>query len=193
MMPARAVSPTPSAEAAPPPVVTCRKLRPKVPHALWCRSCAMNLKKRCGGLLSAPHEPLPHGDSMPCSGRGNSGDAAALGPNGGPSKRPRGHSDLDAPGGDGGPFSSAGGGRKRSVELATPSPRHVKQHSLGAARPKKALPASAAVASGAGGDGYCGGSGGGDGSGETWVQCEGCEAWRRLPAHVKTDDLPDAW
>jgi hypothetical protein len=28
---------------------------------------------------------------------------------------------------------------------------------------------------------------------EKWVQCEGCEKWRRLPAHVDVSALPDKW
>lgn len=26
-----------------------------------------------------------------------------------------------------------------------------------------------------------------------WVQCEKCEKWRKLPAHVSADELPDVW
>jgi hypothetical protein len=26
-----------------------------------------------------------------------------------------------------------------------------------------------------------------------WVQCEKCLKWRKLPAHISADELPDAW
>jgi len=28
---------------------------------------------------------------------------------------------------------------------------------------------------------------------QEWVQCEKCEKWRKLPAHVSADELPDRW
>lgn len=164
--------------------------------------------------MAAPNEPPP-GDRSPRSGRG-SGDAAALGPNGVPAaKRPRGHSDLDASGGKGELFSGPGSHKRSgSVQLATPSPRRPPaKHALGEARPQKARPAGAAEASGAANNGHCsdnidsgsngsdegdgtganGRAGNGGGAAETWVQCEGCAAWQRLPGHVRAEDLPDAW
>ena len=45
-----ASTPGGAATSPSPPVVTCRKMKPAVDRSLWCRSCAMNLKKRCGGL-----------------------------------------------------------------------------------------------------------------------------------------------
>jgi len=35
------------------PVITCRKMKPSVPSILWCRSCTLNLKKRCEGLQNS--------------------------------------------------------------------------------------------------------------------------------------------
>ena len=79
-MAACAVSPTLPSEAgaAATPVVTCRKMRPKVSPDLWCRSCAMNLKKRCGGLLASPEVPRQSVNSRSTGGSGCSGDTFVI-------------------------------------------------------------------------------------------------------------------
>jgi len=139
-MAACAVSPNLAKEAGATtaaPVVTCRKMRPKVSPDLWCRSCAMNLKKRCGGLLASPEAPpQPDNSSSICSS-GFSHDAFVI--DGCPPPKTtsmliESKNSICNPRGGGGGSSTNNGlpgvsGRKRcapssSPGWVTPSPQH---------------------------------------------------------------------
>lgn len=99
-------------------VITCKKLKPTIHPSLWCRSCTLNLKKRCTGVTQKDEENVvpPENSSL---GRKK---------------------------------------RARSEDLA-PTPLRPMATSID----------------------------------EKWVQCEGCDTWRRLPDSVDTNSLPEKW
>ena len=129
-----------------PPVVTCRKMKPKVDPGLWCRSCSMNLKKRCGGLR---------------------GPASADGGGGPPAKRP--------------PPPRAGARAPDAHKRG-----HPEGQGQGAPKKRAAVPARGRSDDEDADDLE-------HGAEEQWVQCEDCETWRKLPAHLSLENLPDAW
>ena len=133
---------------------------------MWCRSCTLGLKKRCGGLQSSDVEEETEKLDEQC-------DEAAS------TSTPMNHEPTMIPN------EIIGARRKlkgRQLEAGTTcensgSP-HLSENSaasatIGVALALESPPLTCTEAK--------------------WVQCSGCTKWRLLPDHVSLNDLPDDW
>lgn len=190
-------------------LITCRKLKPKVDQKHWCRSCDLNLKKRCGGLQlppGAPPRPEQYGPSPAAAAskkkKKKKGNAESSGKLGTDEKRfsadgKRSRPTPNAENRHGPP--TARGGHARSAAFEALLKIKAPLQRLPPAQRSVLLSKHDQTETGDGAESTDGSDtdsdeGSDDNSAEeNWAQCEDCDKWRKLPLHVNPDDLPKKW